>query len=221
MNIRPHRNPLLAVCAAILLAGCAASGPPGEEQASIAQPVDPSTGYSRIVSGAADSAGWTIGESDGIYRYTFRMTQPASGNFTFRDRELTFYFRPAVDALHFQVENLKEGPVWIDWDRSVFYPPRGPSGKVAHRTTRWEERFAAQAPTQIPGFQRYGDYLVSMDSLLDPAGSGQQLRRQMFPTDETAQHFVDSEFGVDLEFLVEDRPRTYNFRFRVRSVVPR
>lgn len=205
----------------LLLAGCAATGGPGD----VAEPsrlptVDRETGYTGIVSGAADSAGWQFGSETAAYRYRFRQIAPP-GTFSYRDRELSFYFRPSTDALHMQVENLTERPIWIDWDRSTFLVPRdGTTDRVAHASTRWSDRNGALAPTQIPGMQRYGDYMFPMSFLVDPAGRDAQLHRRLLPEDETAIYYTDAEFGVDLVFLIDDRPRPYTFRFRVASVIP-
>lgn len=182
--------------------------------------VDRETGYTGIVSGAADSAGWQFGSETAAYRYRFRQIAPP-GTFSYRDRELSFYFRPSTDALHMQVENLTERPIWIDWDRSTFLVPRdGTTDRVAHASTRWSDRNGALAPTQIPGMQRYGDYMFPMSFLVDPAGRDAQLHRRLLPEDETAIYYTDAEFGVDLVFLIDDRPRPYTFRFRVASVIP-
>ena len=88
------------------------------------------------------------------------------------------------------------------------------------RGTRWEDRFRSQADTQIPGFQRYSDYMFPIEYLVDPAGSDQQLHRPLLPEDSTAPHFTDVVFGVDLVFRIDQEIRPYTFRFRVRSVLP-
>src|SRR5204863_2889122 len=134
---------------------------------------------------------------------------------------LSFYFKPTPDALHFQVENRQSRPVWIDWERSTFFDPDGHAGKVAHATSTWRGRFETQSRTQIASLQRYSDYLFPMDDLVDPAGRDEQLHRPLFPEDSRAPTYADREFGVQLTFLIEDRPRTYDFRFRVASVIPR
>jgi hypothetical protein len=56
---------------------------------------------------------------------------------------------------------------------------------------------------------------------VDPAGSGDQLHRPLFPEDSSALQFADRDFGVNLVFLIENQPRTYIFRFRVASIIPR
>lgn len=212
---------LLALIA-FALTGCAAAtgGSPDGPQSSELPVVDRETGYTGIVSGAADSAGWQVGSESAKYRYRYRQIQPGSSNFTHRDRELSFYFRPSTDALHFQVENLTDRPVSIDWDRSTFLVPRGGSDRVAHASTRWIDRNSALAPTLITGLQRYGDYVFPMSYLHDPGGSDEQLHRRLLPEDDSAIHYNDAEFGVDLVFLIDDRPRNYTFRFKVASVLP-
>jgi hypothetical protein len=210
---------VVGLAGVLVLAGCSASPPPETSTPPPAPAPDP--GFTNIVSGVSDTVGSLPGSPTAPYRFRFRQIEPGSDRFTYQDRDLSFHFRPAPDALYFQVENRQNRPVWIEWQRSVFYDPNGGSGGVAHSTTRWEDRFRAQSSTQIPGLQRYGDYVLPLDYLLDPAGSGQQLRRPLLPEDSTSPQYSDRIFGVDLVFMIEDRPRTYTFRFKVASVIPR
>mgnify|MGYP003694556705 CR=1 FL=1 len=170
------------------------------------------------MSGADDSVGAVAGSENALYKYVFRQTEPGSERFSYQDRDLSFYFRPSPEALFFQVENRQNRPVWVEWDRSIFIKPVGGTAKVAYSKTRWQDRFSTQAPTQILGLQRFGDYLLPIDYLYDPAGRPEQLHRPLLPEDNNAVYFGDAVFGVDLTFRIEDRPRTYNFRFKVASV---
>src|SRR6059036_3576748 len=141
----------MAVTSAALLAGCS-SGPspqPQEPPSSTAPPANASTGFTRIVSGAGDSVGAQLGSPSALYKYRFRQIDPASDRFTFQDRDLSFYFKPTPDALHFQVENRQNRPVWVVWERSRMTDPSGVTGKVAHSTTRWADRFKQEPDTQI------------------------------------------------------------------------
>ena len=183
-------------------------------------PVAPPTSQ-RFVSGAEDTVASLPGSPDAPYYFKFRMVDPASDRFTFQDRELSFYFRPGPDVLSFQIENLQDRPVWIDWERSVFRDPLGRSGKVAHGSTRWSDRYGTQPQTQIAGLQTITDYLIPMDFLLDPAGTSDQLHHPLIPVDNSAPTYTDREFGVDFVFLIEQQPRNYSFRFKVASVIPR
>jgi hypothetical protein len=212
---------LAAILVAVFLSGCASS-PPGGAPPGAAEPAaQTETAGQTLVSGANDSTAAAPGSATALYRYRFVQVLPGSDRFTFQDRELSFHFRPAPDALYFQVENRQDRPVWIEWDRSVFHDPREGTGQIAHATTRWADRFNVQAPTQIAGLQRYGDYVLPLDYLVDPAGSDQQLHRPLLPEDTTAPQYSDKEFGVDLVFRIEDQPRTYVFRFKVASVIPK
>ncbi len=202
------------------LSGCAAGSASNETPASGGTTPGPQR-LNTIVSGAQDSVESIPGSPDAPYVYRFRMTDPGGEGFKFQDRDLSFYFHPQPDVLYFQVENRQNRLVWIDWERSVFYDPNGNTDKVAHGTTRWDDRFKTQASTQIPGLQRFGDYALPMAYLYDPAGRTAQLHRPLLPEDSTSPQYMDRSFGVDLVFVVEDRPRTYSFRFKVASVIPR
>lgn len=170
--------------------------------------------------GASDSVESIPGSPNAPYIFRFRQTDPTSDRFTFQDRDLSFFFKPTPDALYFQVENRQNRQVTIEWERCVFYDPLGNTDKVAHGTTSWDNRFQSQAATQIPGLQRYGDYVLPLSYLLDPAG-GAQLHRPLIPEDSTSPQYADRMFGVDLAFVVENEPRVYPFRFRIASVIPR
>jgi hypothetical protein len=218
VNLR-RPSPFAALAVAALLWGCAAAPPAGGPGAPPAPPAP--DGGSIIVSGAADSTAAAPGSAAALYRYRFTQTVPGSDRFTFQDRDLSFYFRPAPDALYMQVENRQDRPVWIEWDRSVFFDPQDHSGQVAHGTTRFADRFNVPAATQVAGLQRYSDYLLPLDYLVDPGTSDQQLHRPLLPEDATAPQYADKTFGVDLVFRLDNQPRTYSFRFKVVSVLPR
>jgi hypothetical protein len=226
------RSPTFAllVLAGALVAGCSSApapespAPPAQDGPAPQRSVSATAGDQpgSIISGAADSVASIPGSANALYTYRFKQIDPPSDRFNFRDRELSFAFRPTPSALYFQVENLQGRPVWIDWDKSTFYDALGRRSKVAHSTTRWEERFRAQALTQIPPLGRISDYVFSVDALIDPAGTNEeQPRSPLLPEDQSAPTYTDRAFGVDLACTVEDRPRVYNFRFRVVSVIPR
>jgi hypothetical protein len=197
-----------------LIASCSSAPSP--------EPVPtPQAGITRTVAGAQDSVEAIPGAPDAAYYYRFRQIDPASDRFQFQDRDLSFYFKPTPEALRFQVENRQNHLVWIVWDKSSFLDPTGRSGQIAHSTTRWVDRFKNEPDTQIPGLTTYADYVIPLDWLYDPAGSTEQLHRPLFPEDQRAPQYTDRLFGVDLSFLVDQRPVTYSFRFKVVSVIAR
>jgi hypothetical protein len=178
---------------------------------------------STAVSNAADSVGAVPGSPDALFVFKFRMTGPPGGSaFAYKDRDVSFYFRPSPNALYFSVENLQGRPVQIDWDRSTFYDATGRSTKVGHSTTRWNDRFSPEAITQVNGRDRYSDYVFARDDLLDPGGTPDtQLRRPLLAEDSSAPSYVDKTFGVDLVVVIENQPRTYPVRFVVSAAIPK
>ena len=207
----------LAVSTAVGLAGCAAA--PAAHTTPAPAPVPATAPPEGLPSGSVSGGG--AEPRDAPFDIRFTMTMPGSARFNFKDRDLSFYFRPTPEVLNLQVENLQNRPVWIDWDRSVFRDVVGRSYKVAHSTTQWKERYSVQAQTQIPALQTYADYLLPMDYLLDPAGGAEQLHRPLIAVDASAPQYSGLDFGVDLVFMLENQPRNYSFRFKVASVIPR
>lgn len=221
------RRPLIVLLTAsvTLAVGCS-SGPepastPPPPAVSVPSAADrtPST----AVTQAADTVGSIPGSVDAQFIYRFKqLAPPATGTFSYRDRDLSFSFRPSPNALYFGVENLQGRPVQIDWDRSTFLHPDGQTAKTAHSTTRWKDRYSSQALTQVSPQTRYTDYVFSIEDLLDPGASPDtQLRRPLLPEDQRAPTYSGKTFGVDLFFLIEGQPRTYTVRFEVASVIPR
>jgi len=211
----------LALACVLASAGCGSSTSPG-----LAPPprtTVPERPASTAVSNAADSVGGIPGSPDAMFVYKFRMTGPPGGSaFAYRDRDVSFAFRPSPNALYFSVENLQGRPVQIDWDKSTFYDANGRSDKVGHSTTRFRDRYSPEALTQVMPQQRYSDYVFARDDLLDPGGTPDtQLRRPLLPEDTGASTYAGKSFGVDLVFIVENQPRTYPVRFVVQAVIPK
>ena len=200
------------------LAGCA-GGPEPHGSGVYSPPTREEAAPTTV--GASDTTGAAPGSAGAAFGFRFRQTNPASDRFTFYDRDLSFYFRPAPDALHFQIENKQDHSVWIDWERTRMLTPDGATSDVAHGTTQYRERFSVQSPTQIRGLQRFSDYVLPMDYLLDPGNSTDQLHRPLFPEDSSAPNYSGREFGVDFAMRVGEDTRTYSFRFKVVSVLPR
>ena len=206
----------------IAFAGCAAA--PEMESTTPQSSAGSVPTSSPFVSGAPDTMGSVPGSSTSPYMFRFKQTDPPSAQFNYRDRDLSFYFRPSPIMLYFRVENLQGRPVTIQWDDCRFLDVDGHLGKVAHNTTRWKDRYSTLAPAQIAGQDQYGDYVLPIEYLVDPGtapGSDDQPHKPLIPEDSSAPSYSGRTFGVDLAVTVEDRPRTYSFRFQVASVIPR
>jgi hypothetical protein len=212
---------VVSLACVLAVAGCSTASSPG-----LAPPprtTVPERPASTAVTNAADSVGSIPGSPGAMFVFKFRMTGPPGGSsFAYRDRDVSFAFRPSPNALYFSVENLQGRPVMIDWDKSTFYDATGRSTNVGHSTTRWNDRYSPEAQTQVNGGQRYSDYVFARDDLLDPGGTPDtQLRRPLLPEDTSAPTYVDKTFGVDLVFVIEGQPRTYPVRFVVSAAIPK
>lgn len=216
------RTPRIALAALVSLiaAGCGSAPEPGSAPPPPSRPPG-QPGPAVPVTSTVDSTGAIPGSPDAQYIYRFRQIEPGSDRFAFRDRDLSFYFRPSPNALYFEVENLQGRPVTIDWERSSFYDAESRRDKVGHATSTYRDRFSPQGTTQVAGLQKVSEYLFPLDYLLDPGGRDEQVRRPLLPEDNRALTYSGRTFGVDLAMLIEDRPRTYTFRFEVVSVIPR
>jgi hypothetical protein len=202
-----------------LMAGCSSAPAPESAQPPAAATPIMSTD---VVSGVPDTDGSIPGSANAMYAFRFKQTEPSSDRFTYRDRDLSFYFRPSPSALYFKVENLQGRPVSINWDRCTFTDVNGRETKVAHNTTRWRDRYNSQAISNVAGQQTYSDYLFPVEYLVDPgATDDEQPHLPIVPEDASAPTYSGRTFGVDFEVMVEDRPRTYTFRFVIASVIPR
>lgn len=219
--LRERYAPVVLLACVLAAAGCGAATSSGLEPPP--RTTVPERPASTAVSNAADSVGGIPGSADAMFVYKFRMTGPPGGSaFAYRDRDVSFAFRPSPNALYFSVENLQGRPVQIDWDRSTFYDATGRSTKVGHSTTRWNDRYSPDALSQVMPQQRYSDYVFARDDLLDPGGTPDtQLRRPLLPEDTSAPTYVGKSFGVDLVFLIDNQPRMYPVRFSVQAAIPK
>jgi hypothetical protein len=111
--------------------------------------------------------------------------------------------------------------VIIDWNKSTFIDPYGRTAKIAHATTRWADRYGTQAQTTLAACSASPTTASQATSSWNRAAAPDQLHRPILPEDASAPQFNDAVFGMDLVFLVEDQPRTYSFRFKVASILPR
>src|SRR5882672_870626 len=106
-----------ALAVSLMLAGCAAAPASNDGAAPRVAEPPPASVPEDLPGGTV--TGMATTPSNALYDIRFAMTLPSSAKFNFRDRELSFYFRPTPEVLNIQVENLQNQPVWIDWDRSV------------------------------------------------------------------------------------------------------
>lgn len=132
------------------------------------------------------------------WRYRFDMVSPANDKFAITDRDFYLYFKPDTSAVHFQIENRRGVAVKILWDACSFTDVYGRTYRAVHRGTTYERRDQPQEVTWIQPRQRYGDYLIPVDVLLDPTAATGGAQRELLPTDLRAQSLVGRTYSCKL-----------------------
>jgi hypothetical protein len=132
------------------------------------------------------------------WRYRFDMISPPNDKFAITDRDFYVYFKPDTNAVHFQIENRRGVAAKILWDECTFTDIYGRTWKAVHRGTTYDRRDTPQEVTWIQPNQRYADYLIPVDLLLDPTAATGGAQRELLPTDLRAQSLVGRVFTAKL-----------------------
>lgn len=153
------------------------------------------------------------------WRYRIEMTSPPNDHFAITDRMFYLYFKPDTSAVHFQIENRRGVAAKILWDECTFTDVYGRSYKAVHRGTTYDRRDLPQEVTWIQPGQRYADYLIPVDLLLDPGAATGGVQRELLPTDLRAQSMIGRVFGCKLVLgaASEDTKVEYDARFKITS----
>lgn len=132
------------------------------------------------------------------WKYRFDMISPPNDKFSITDRDFYVYFKPDTNAVHFQIENRRGVAAKIIWDECAFIDVYGRSWKAVHRGITYDRRDQSQEVTWIQPRQRYADYLIPVDVLLDPGAATGGGQRELLPTDLRAQSLVGRTFSAKL-----------------------
>jgi hypothetical protein len=153
------------------------------------------------------------------WRYRIEMTSPPNDHFAVTDRMYYLYFKPDTSAVHFQIENRRGTAAKILWDECTFTDVYGRQYKAVHRGTTYDRRDLPQEVTWIQPGQRYADYLIPVDLLLDPGAATGGTQRELLPTDLRAQSMIGKVFSCKLVLgaASEDAKVEYDARFKIMS----
>lgn len=157
------------------------------------------------------------------YQYTYTMVAPAqSRDLTYQDERIIVQFRPDEAAVKFQLQNVSDVELTVDWTRASlgiegrFYP-------VRHATTLYGDSMRVTSMILPPlGYVRDlvipsenirfdGERWVEED-LLPTVDSNDPLLRS------TIRGSVGKQISVILPLRFGEREELYEFAFRVSSV---
>lgn len=175
-----------------------------------------------LLVGCAASSGFRPGVGT-KYQYTYAMVAPvAAADLTFRDERIIIQFRPDEAAFKFQLQNVSDEEMMVDWSRASlgvegrFYP-------VRHATTLYSDSVSGSSILLPPfGFLRDlllpsenirfdGAVWVETDLLPTVDAEDPQLRAAI-------RGSVGKQVSVILPLTFGGREEIYEFAFRVTSV---
>ncbi len=177
-----------------------------------------------LLVGCAASGGFRPGVGT-KYQYTYAMVAPvAAADLTYRDERIIIQFRPDEAAFKFQLQNVSDVELTVDWDRTSigvdgrFYP-------VRHATTLYSDSVSGASIILPPfGFLRDlllpaenirydGTQWVESDLLPTVDGEDPQLRAAI-------RGGIGKQVSVILPLRFGEREEIYEFAFRVSSIRP-
>jgi hypothetical protein len=176
---------------------------------------------SLVLGGCAATGGYTPGQG-GKYQYTYAMVAPSnSADLTHRDERIIIQFRPDDAAMKFQLQNLSDGELSIDWGRASigvegrFYP-------VRHAMTLYGD--SARGSMLLPPMGYMRDLVIPAENI---RFDGEQwVETDLLPTMDRGSDALRTEIrgsvgkqvSVILPLLFGQDVVTYEFAFRVASV---
>ncbi len=174
------------------------------------------------------------------YSYELTMTQPAqSTGHSYEDDAVAIRFRFFETEIAFNLRNKTNRLLTVFWDESRYVTETGAAKRVFHKGIRVRNRFKPQPPTVIPARADLDDHVVPSDNVL-----GGIIRSELIPilpvwdyedeyyfpggntsADRAAERrraiaaSLDGRpIGLDLAMEVNEKKKTYRFRFLVKVI---
>lgn len=177
-----------------------------------------------LLAGCAASSGFRPGVGT-KYQYTYAMVAPvAAADLTYRDERIIIQFRPDEAAFKFQLQNVSDAEMTVEWDRASigvegrFYP-------VRHATTLYSDSVSG-ASIILPPFGFLRDLLLPAENIR--FDGTQWVELDLLPTVDAEdpqlraaiRGGVGKQVSVILPLKFGLREVIYEFAFRVSSVRP-
>ncbi len=177
-----------------------------------------------LLGGCAAGAAYSPGQGT-KYQYTYSMVAPSvSADLTHRDERIIIQFRPDDAALKFQVQNLSDQELSIDWSRASI-GVEGRFSAVRHASSLYSDSGAAGSFLLPPmGYMR--DLVMPYENI---RFDGERwIESDLLPTTDNANEALRSmirgsvgkQVSVILPFRFGSQEMTYEFAFRVSAVRP-
>ena len=210
----PRLSSLLAVFAALAVAGCTTFVATADYQCALTEINRPDKVVERY--GPIDSI---VPEPESKYKYEDDM---CAGEFFVAD-----------SRIYFSLKNKTDHSIRIIWDEAAYIDVDGEAGRVAHHGVKYTDSYVSQPPSVIPAHQNLTDFIVPADNAFLDIGGWEETpllapsSRSLRKGDKVAARAFANEvrenkgkrFGVLLPLEIEDVVNEYTFWFEVEHIV--
>lgn len=175
-----------------------------------------------FLGGCAARSGYTPGQG-AKYQYTYAMVAPTpAADLTYRDERMIVQFRPDEAAMKFQLQNLSDRELTIDWERASI----GVEGRfyaVKHASTLYSDS-GGRSSIVLPPMGYMRDLVIPAEHI---RFDGERwVETDLLPTtdqgDPTTRAAIRGSLGKQVSVILPlrfgEESALYEFAFRVTAV---
>lgn len=188
---------------------------------------DRSSLFALVIAGALLAGCSGLGHSaSGRMWYTYELAAPVkSKDLLFRDDHLIVQFKLDESALRFQLQNVSEAPVSIDWEKaSVSLNNR--TYALRNSATWYAPPSVIPSSVTVPPLGYIRDMVIPKENVYQE--NGRWIERPFFPNDDLGSakrralimRYRGSRVTLTLPVRIAEVVKEYTFSFRVGAIDP-
>lgn len=149
------------------------------------------------------------------------MTEPvASSSKVFKDDNISVRFWLDEKKIHFQLKNLTDGPININWAKASFINIDGASHPLANSSSIFTDKRNDPDPSELGAGEVVTDFIAPVDNVKKLEEWTWYVYPMFNLKDERAYENRGKTLGVNLPIQANEKWKVYAFRFKVTSVIP-
>jgi hypothetical protein len=179
-------------------------------------------GLTMLLNGCASSS--TAASKHYLYRY--EMISPiANKDLMYKDQYIFIQFKFDESAVRFQMQNVSDAPISIQW-RNVSMSMNRRTYGVKNWTTLYSLSSNPPPAVVIPPLGYVRELIMARDMIVYE--NNKWIEKEMFPTDDKGSkfrknaiaRFKGSRVALTMPMLVGEALKEYTFVFRVSDITP-
>ncbi len=180
---------------------------------------------SGLILSCATTSQFTPGKGD-KYEYSYKMTYPVENrNLLFQDDSIIIQFKFDEAAIRFQLQNISESHLTVDWDRTSMNLS-GRYFSVRHSDNLYTDSLKVSSSIMLPPLGYFRDLVIPRDHIY--YDGRKWVEEDLLPTvDENSQPLRESirksagqRIGLLLSLRFNRTEKNYEFDFQVDTVRP-